>query len=103
MIWSPPDFGTIWHPFDFITNHPYKSVLYAWFFCNIVTTMPTPIPNGVGLRGTVVYEWAFALLHSFTNLTRLLITFFPQFAGALGLRSEEHTSELQSRQYLVCR
>src|SRR5258707_3496590 len=23
--------------------------------------------------------------------------------GALGLRSEEHTSELQSRQYLVCR
>src|SRR3712207_7983486 len=24
-------------------------------------------------------------------------------AGALGRRSEEHTSELQSRQYLVCR
>src|SRR3712207_7157801 len=24
-------------------------------------------------------------------------------AGGLGLRSEEHTSELQSRQYLVCR
>src|SRR3712207_7671212 len=23
--------------------------------------------------------------------------------GALGIRSEEHTSELQSRQYLVCR
>src|SRR3712207_8569550 len=23
--------------------------------------------------------------------------------GALGMRSEEHTSELQSRQYLVCR
>src|SRR3712207_7294278 len=28
----------------------------------------------------------------------------PQVAGQLpGLRSEEHTSELQSRQYLVCR
>src|SRR3712207_8801662 len=25
------------------------------------------------------------------------------FAGAAGARSEEHTSELQSRQYLVCR
>src|SRR3712207_8700148 len=27
----------------------------------------------------------------------------PCRAGAPGLRSEEHTSELQSRQYLVCR
>src|SRR3712207_7879453 len=27
----------------------------------------------------------------------------PQPAGAAGRRSEEHTSELQSRQYLVCR
>src|SRR3712207_8638824 len=26
-----------------------------------------------------------------------------QAASAMGLRSEEHTSELQSRQYLVCR
>src|SRR3712207_7713227 len=26
-----------------------------------------------------------------------------RFAPALGARSEEHTSELQSRQYLVCR
>src|SRR3712207_7201001 len=25
------------------------------------------------------------------------------FAGSLTIRSEEHTSELQSRQYLVCR
>src|SRR3712207_6879452 len=27
----------------------------------------------------------------------------PVFARPYGLRSEEHTSELQSRQYLVCR
>src|SRR3712207_8475358 len=27
----------------------------------------------------------------------------PEIAGVLLLRSEEHTSELQSRQYLVCR
>src|SRR3712207_7880183 len=27
----------------------------------------------------------------------------PQLAPAVGPRSEEHTSELQSRQYLVCR
>src|SRR3712207_8700523 len=29
--------------------------------------------------------------------------FGPFFQGSLHLRSEEHTSELQSRQYLVCR
>src|SRR3712207_7171479 len=29
--------------------------------------------------------------------------FFPQLVEAAGGRSEEHTSELQSRQYLVCR
>src|SRR5947209_11921243 len=28
---------------------------------------------------------------------------FAQAAAPVGLRSEEHTSELQSRQYLVCR
>src|SRR3712207_7398581 len=27
----------------------------------------------------------------------------PREQGVVGLRSEEHTSELQSRQYLVCR
>src|SRR3712207_9575839 len=36
---------------------------------------------------------------------RLLVEAAPDvgLAGALGQRSEEHTSELQSRQYLVCR
>src|SRR3712207_7589804 len=29
--------------------------------------------------------------------------FAAETAGAISLRSEEHTSELQSRQYLVCR
>src|SRR3712207_8245295 len=31
------------------------------------------------------------------------ISFPSQVTGATALRSEEHTSELQSRQYLVCR
>src|SRR3712207_7092406 len=30
-------------------------------------------------------------------------TFLPTYARVLETRSEEHTSELQSRQYLVCR
>src|SRR5947209_18228077 len=33
----------------------------------------------------------------------LLRLFVPQPAGGVAARSEEHTSELQSRQYLVCR
>src|SRR3712207_8784319 len=34
---------------------------------------------------------------------RRLVTDLLDRAGASGRRSEEHTSELQSRQYLVCR
>src|SRR3712207_7994006 len=34
---------------------------------------------------------------------RLVVELLGQLVAALGRRSEEHTSELQSRQYLVCR
>src|SRR3712207_7378224 len=34
---------------------------------------------------------------------RTLVLPFAVVAGLVSLRSEEHTSELQSRQYLVCR
>src|SRR3712207_7396210 len=37
------------------------------------------------------------------ELTKPRITFLIVLTSAAGFRSEEHTSELQSRQYLVCR
>src|SRR3712207_8935710 len=37
------------------------------------------------------------------GLQRLLVGHMGCYAAIPGLRSEEHTSELQSRQYLVCR
>src|SRR3712207_7053224 len=37
------------------------------------------------------------------DLVRVAAEAVPHDAHAAGLRSEEHTSELQSRQYLVCR
>src|SRR3712207_8370965 len=45
-----------------------------------------------------------ALIGLGVPLDELLAAFSPQFyAPNAGPRSEEHTSELQSRQYLVCR
>src|SRR3712207_7217505 len=50
---------------------------------------------GHGLSPSVLHR-AYCLLRPFTDANR-------RSARALWLRSEEHTSELQSRQYLVCR
>src|SRR5947209_12139670 len=42
--------------------------------------------------------------HVLPNAVVATITFLPfNLTGGISLRSEEHTSELQSRQYLVCR
>src|SRR3712207_8268527 len=51
--------------------------------CTGPTPAPAPTPGGAPAGGG--QHWAHAL------------------AGILARRSEEHTSELQSRQYLVCR
>src|SRR3712207_7072622 len=42
-------------------------------------------------------------LHDDPDLERPLVPADPRTLGGDGNRSEEHTSELQSRQYLVCR
>src|SRR3712207_7127436 len=47
-------------------------------------------------------EYAPYDLYALDNLGRT-IELFPNFSGLIKMRSEEHTSELQSRQYLVCR
>src|SRR5258707_13323545 len=51
-----------------------------------------------------MYPEGWAKLSALFVFVGFNLTFFPQFIlGYVGMRSEEHTSELQSRQYLVCR
>src|SRR3712207_7338204 len=45
----------------------------------------------------------YAFLLSFVLGTAIAVIYIKSFQGLSYSRSEEHTSELQSRQYLVCR
>src|SRR3712207_7938877 len=49
-------------------------------------------------KGRLSVLFGSILLYSLANIANGLVTNYNQY-----LRSEEHTSELQSRQYLVCR
>src|SRR3712207_7982406 len=74
---------------------------FAWFEDNMIYTVPPPYP-GVMRR---VYP-GFVQLYSFMamNEDRHRDAHYQYFEHLVsGDRSEEHTSELQSRQYLVCR
>src|SRR5947209_10536884 len=62
----------------------YEGMLTCW----ISTQGPIPLRNGLA-----------AIFHLPEHKVRVIA---PDVGGGFG-RSEEHTSELQSRQYLVCR
>src|SRR2546422_7559742 len=62
------------------TLFPYTTLFRSWQRRPVIAALGDAMPNTLLLAGT-------ALLIDFT----------------LGLRSEEHTSELQSRLHLVCR
>src|SRR5258707_9168505 len=70
-----------------------------------VGTIYGAIAIGSGL-GSAFGSWSGGLIHDWTRSYNPLIA-FSLVSVVLGmipfLRSEEHTSELQSRQYLVCR
>lgn len=80
------------NPANFVTNHPYQAMTYAFAAVNLIATMPSP--NGVGIRGTTIYKWMFGFLHAI-NIPRLLITLFPQYAGAVGLISQADTADIK--------
>src|SRR2546429_4394548 len=48
-------------------------------------------------------EWVRRTIHAFTNRNKRSITLNMKAAEGQAIRSEEHTSELQSRLHLVCR
>src|SRR3712207_7630961 len=53
--------------------------------------------------GSVVVIRSVAMSISRKKSARRAVSLFSRMRAASGMRSEEHTSELQSRQYLVCR
>src|SRR5690554_7490850 len=53
------------------------------------------------LRRNIILFWSFWTLRRF--VLNSFIQFFPTLIKRFVLRSEEHTSELQSRPHLVCR
>src|SRR3712207_8809961 len=63
----------------------------------------TALFRSVGLYGLAVLGWTRAVRLFANRLTASALILIGAGMLAFGYRSEEHTSELQSRQYLVCR
>src|SRR5258707_4344695 len=82
-------------------RRPPRSTLfpYTTLFRSIpVAPVPPPLPSIIGVLGT----WM--LLKAFASGCAAMIGVEAVSNGVMAFgRSEEHTSELQSRQYLVCR
>jgi hypothetical protein len=85
------------NPADFVHDHPYQTMIYAFLGANLISTMPSPTADGTGFRGSTLYRWAFGFLHTI-NIPRLLVTLFPQFAGEVGLLNSEETTKAVSAQ-----
>src|SRR3712207_7242318 len=82
------------------TLFPYTTLFRSWW-----ADLPDPIGAEPGLRRPVVIVQGDAFNRSrIATVVCVPLTSNLRWADAPGnVRSEEHTSELQSRQYLVCR
>src|SRR3712207_8076561 len=78
-------------------RRPPRSTLfpYTTLFRSRTGEIQSRIANDIGGVQTVVTSTATSIVSNVTTLVASVVAMF--------LRSEEHTSELQSRQYLVCR
>src|SRR3712207_6950840 len=72
----------------------FRSATSLTFPSFLLSFIPPSIPPS--------HPLSFSLPSSFLSLSTFLFPFLSFFLPSF-LRSEEHTSELQSRQYLVCR
>src|SRR3712207_7134613 len=77
------------------TLFPYTTLFRSLAVAPTVPGRHAPAELGVGWAGYGVAE-------KLTTLASAVLTYDPLVDFA-AVRSEEHTSELQSRQYLVCR
>src|SRR3712207_8445083 len=66
----------------------------AWFM--FLIWVLSPLLFGTPAPGEFISTWLFFGIATLGNAAELIV-------ALVVLRSEEHTSELQSRQYLVCR
>src|SRR3712207_7138316 len=73
------------------TLFPYTTLFRSVSAINLKRILPDVPPSGFC-----------SILYSQTDVPGLSRTQWP-YANLASVRSEEHTSELQSRQYLVCR
>src|SRR3712207_8638278 len=84
------------------TLFPYTTLFRSW---TEGVRDPSALLPGVGAPGPLQYRGGVvrrSLLAAFAGLV-LSLAFEPVALPWVVPRSEEHTSELQSRQYLVCR
>src|SRR3712207_8866480 len=82
------------HFFFLMIRRPPRSTLFPY------TTLFRSLPKGTRHKGRVDYLGAISITGALILLVYAIVT--ANDAG-WSSRSEEHTSELQSRQYLVCR
>src|SRR3712207_7775834 len=88
-------------------RRPPRSTLFP--YTTLFRSDPAPVPDSrtavftVGLPGPFVFGLALGHLFACSSSTISASTTSSSDEVAPDPRSEEHTSELQSRQYLVCR
>src|SRR3712207_7876347 len=89
-----------------------RRLVYSFFFFNDTATTEIytlslhdalPILMRCGLKATGSLRASSAGMSVCTRRTAWLLVIMVSMQGESWSRSEEHTSELQSRQYLVCR
>src|SRR5690606_41918361 len=78
---------------------------YTTLFRSKYTPIPKPTIDPFVKRLTETYKGLSLVVGGSGEVTISAADtdYFPQFLAAIGFRSEEHTSELQSRENLVCR
>src|SRR3712207_7619103 len=81
----------------------------CFFFKDTATTeiytlsLHDALPIFAALADLAARRYRAGMRHLLSALLALLVAPLVWALSGMGLRSEEHTSELQSRQYLVCR
>src|SRR3712207_8082650 len=88
----------------FFFNDTATTEIYTLSLHDALPILMTLIPRFRALRSTEEIPSRFSTATAMTSAPRVIHVSITSFclAGS-GSRSEEHTSELQSRQYLVCR
>src|SRR3712207_7831097 len=82
------------------TLFPYTTLFRSIGASALAFSIPVVLVGALIIR--LARSWSLAVSMVVLVLIPTLAT-FTGVMGASGFRSEEHTSELQSRQYLVCR